>query len=177
MDLNHICAAMFFSALLMTPLYGQSRQFDLKGDVLGETVPQFKARHPQATCSRFSDVEIECRDSSASFAGHTPYLYYNHEGDCDDCGLSADFFHGKLTFVGYVVSNGGYSGGDVMALLTKKFGKATSGGSGDGVLVEAEWRNSIQRISLHIDNRQPPDHTPEIRVHLEYIKDPADNDI
>ena len=104
-DLNRICAAMMlFSALWTVPIYGQSRPFDLKGDVLGESIAQFKARNSQASCSRFSDVEVECKDPSASFAEHMPYIWLEKPGYCFGCGLAADFFHGKLPSIAYTVS-------------------------------------------------------------------------
>jgi hypothetical protein len=175
-DLNRICAAMaLFSALWTVPLYGQSRNFDLKSDVLGESIAQFKARNTQASCSRFSDVEVECKDPSASFAGHMPYIWLEKPGDCFGCGLAADFFRGKLTFIGYTVSNA-EGGGDVLALLTEKFGKPSSGGKGDGYLLNAEWRNSTQHIHLQISSGPIAVH-PEIAVYLEYNKNSANNDI
>lgn len=167
---------VFVALLLLAPIaMAQSRQFDLKGDVLGESIAQFKARNAQASCSRFSDVEVECKDSSASFAGHMPYIWLEKPGDCFGCGLAADFFHGKLTFIEYTVSNA-EGGGDVLALLTEKFGKPSSGGKGDGYLLNAEWRNSTQHIHLQISSGPIAVH-PEIAVYLEYNKNPANNDI
>jgi len=91
-----------------------AKPFDLKGDVLGESMDVFKTRHPQAQCERTSDVRWECEDKKAEFAGHLA------PDDCPNCGMTARFYRDKLFGLDYWVSL--YGGGNIPELLTKKFG-------------------------------------------------------
>ena len=129
-------------------------QLSLKGDVLGEPLPTFKTNHPRATCEHFSDVVISCQEADASFAGHQPYIFYSKEGDCFSiCGLVAEFYRGKLSFVAYNVSNRD-GGSNVVQLLKQKFGKPKFLYS-DDMLTSATWERgsticgtSLQRMFL-----------------------------
>ena len=117
------------------------RQFDLKGETLGESLEAFRKTHPAARCLK-NDPALTVRmgkDGCAvhrgiSFAG-LPALV---DEDCDqieakvgdghNCweGLSAQFRNGKLIQLIYTVeAEGGpeFALNQVLSALTEKFGK------------------------------------------------------
>lgn len=163
-------------AALLAPANGQGQQhrFDLKGDVLGESLATFKARHARAHCRDTSDTVVSCNQPDASFAGHNPYIYYDHEGDCLNCGLAADFFKGRLTFIWYNVSySEAFHAKSVCDLLTAKFGKPTSHSDDEGYEF-AKWERKDETLSLTVTKQGPH---PQISVSLERAKSSDSKDI
>lgn len=163
-------------AALSAPANGQRQQqrFDLKGDVLGESLATFKANHTRARCWDTSDTLVTCKQSDASFAGHNPYIYYEHEGDCLDCGLAANFFKGRLFFLWYNVSySDAYHEKSVFDLLTAKFGKPTSHSDDEGYEF-ARWERKDETLSLKVTKQGPH---PQISVSLEGAKSSDSKDI
>ena len=160
-------------AAFFVSVEGQQPKFDLKGDVLGESVATFKAKHTRATCSDTSDTVLSCRQSDASFAGRNPYIYYEKEGDCLNCGLAAEFFKGRLTFISYNVSNVVSHEQSVFDLLTAKFGKPTSHSNDEGYEF-AKWERKDETLSLTVTKQGPH---PQIGVSLERAKSSDNKDI
>ena len=173
-------AVVLIGGLLLAALFapatgqGQQHRFDLKGDVLGESLATFKAKHTRLHCYDTSDTVVTCKQPDASFAGHNPYIYYEHEGDCLNCGLGAEFFKGRLTFISYNVSNAlGYPHESVFDLLTAKFGKPTSHSNDEGYEF-AKWERKDETLSLTVTKQEPH---PQISVSLERAKSSDGKDI
>jgi hypothetical protein len=112
------------------------KQFDLNGDVLGESVATFKARHPRAECTNNSETVMMCsQQDGISFAGFT--------GVPSRIGLFARFFQGRLNIISYQV--GGFKAGNsILSVLTEKFGKPSKG--------EAIWETPASILSLTIED-------------------------
>ena len=92
----------------------QPQPFDLKGDVLGESIVTFKARHPQAKCGRHSETISYCeQQKGVSFAGlkHT---------NLEMNGMYAGFFKDKMTQLSYFVDGGDTGYNNVVEALAAK---------------------------------------------------------
>jgi hypothetical protein len=165
--------ALLFSLLATLTAFGQQQKtFELRGDVLGETLAAFKEHHPHVQCSRYDDVTVSCSDRDGSFAGHSPYIC--EKEPCVLDGLSAEFYRGRLKWLYYDVQRED-SGGDPFELLSKKYGKPGDHYD-DGLVLNATWTSKGQRIFLQIVKDQQIGR-PGISVTLEYVKDPAKGDI
>lgn len=74
-----------------------AQRFDLKGDVLGESVATYRSRHPNAKCqssSTPSTALVTCKEIDASFAGHESFI------DNPSCyPRDAIFFKNRLQFI------------------------------------------------------------------------------
>src|ERR1700722_13287494 len=56
--------------VLVAVAQAQQKPFDLKGEVLGESLATFKARHPEANCGRHSETISYCeQQKGVTFAG------------------------------------------------------------------------------------------------------------
>lgn len=145
---------LIVALLIPVVAFAQSRRFDLKGDILGETLATFKARHPRVSCNRFSDAGVFCDDDTASFAGHRA-----------SAGLQATFFRGRLTRLEYTVYVGFGGAADLLDTLTKKFGNPTA------LVPTPHWQNRTQQLSLRIIESE------YASIALTYMKDPESRDI
>lgn len=141
-------------------------EFELKGDVLGESLADFKMHHSQASCKSDGNRDI-CVDHEATFAEHQPFKFVQTDSDA---GLKATFFHGKLKQIHYQVEK---SGIDVFTLFTKKFGKpdnfADYGDTKWALWIRRSSREDFQQLMVHVGMGTI--------VSLIYMGDPANNDI
>jgi hypothetical protein len=152
------------------------KQFDLKGDTLGMTLKNFKARHPQAKCYRDSETLTECeQQEGVSFAGLTLSLEY--QGKLN--GMTANFFRDKLIKLKYLVNGSTFytkDGGTpdykmLVAIFTAKFGRPIGSNQ-----VITDWENISSTLELY----QPVDHDNAaefINVELSLTNDGTKSDI
>ena len=147
--------------------FAQAQEFDLKGDKLGDSLALFKMRHPEAKCN--PDANAMCFDSEAHFGGHWP------SRNPGSGGLTAHFSQGKLKSISYhVVANGG---GDILKVLTEKFGKPSQEKAELLSLPLMYWENQTQELSFIKFSSERG--IEEIFVSLKYRegRDPENKDI
>jgi hypothetical protein len=126
---------------LRTPQSDQP--YELKGDVPGMTLKQFKTNHKHADCTRQSETLQRCHIAddvsfggvpSSSFKGCTLPI-------CAFQGISADFVNGKMVRLRYSVSPGGAS--RIIPALKMKFGEPTT-----ATTSSATWKNSVATLTV-----------------------------
>lgn len=124
--------------LLGVSLHAQHapRRLELNGDVVGESVAEFKTRHPRAECTNNSEKVMMCsREAGVSFDGFNSVP--------GRIGLFARFFEGRLNIISYQVG-GSNASNSIRSALTEKYGKPTRG--------EATWETPTSTLSLTVED-------------------------
>ena len=124
--------------LLGVSLHAQPapKRLNLNGDVIGESVAVFKARHPRAECTNNSETVMMCsREGGISFAGFSSVP--------GRIALFARFFDGRLNIISYQVG-GLNAGNSIRSALTEKYGKPSRG--------EAIWETPTSILSLTVED-------------------------
>jgi hypothetical protein len=117
--------------------------YELKGEVPGMTLKQFRANHKHAECSNRTAHQMSCRVyDGVSFAGVTAVTYKGCASlECSAQGIVADFFDGRLVYLLYGVSHGASE--EIIATLKKKFGEPS-----ESTKRSATWRNSVGYLAV-----------------------------
>jgi len=134
--------ARLAALVLVGAAQAQPKPFDLKGDVLGETIATFKARHPQANCGRHSEMISYCeQQKGVSFAG----LKHTSLGKN---GMYAGFFKDKLIQLSYFVDGGYADYNNVVEALAARFGKPSTERDSGPSFHTSSWERSQMTITV-----------------------------
>jgi len=143
-------------ALLLGVPQSADQPYELKGDVPGMTLNQFKANHKHAMfCQRPSSTVTKCHVyQGVSFAG----VEGNSSKSCGvpGCvfqGIFADFVDDRLVRLRYGVSMG--SAAKIIVALKQKYGEPSKVAEKSGAISGATWRNSVGYLSVS-DSWAPP---------------------
>jgi hypothetical protein len=120
--------------------------YELKGDVPGITLEQFKANHKHIGCNNRTAHLTDCRvHERVSLAG-VDSLSDKARAlvGCEGQGIFANFVDGRLTRLTYGLAPGGAS--TIIGVLKSKFGEPTE--TDKTGTVSALWRNSVGNLSV-----------------------------
>jgi len=135
-------AAWLVILVLAGAAQAQQKPFDLKGDVLGESIATFKARHPQANCGRHSDTISYCEQQrDVTFAGlkHTN-LKMN--------GMYAGFSEDKMVQLSYFVDGGNTAYNIVVQALAARFGEPSAEHDAGPNFHSTTWERPLMIVTV-----------------------------
>jgi hypothetical protein len=139
-------------SLLGLPQSVADRPFELKGDVPGMTLKQFKQNHKQGMwCSKDSATLTSRRVyQDVSLAGVEAHTFKGCAlSECMFQGIFAKFVDGQLVQLRYGVAAG--SANEIIAALKKKYGDPTKSDENPnfpGRLRGATWKNTVGYLTV-----------------------------
>jgi hypothetical protein len=145
-----ICLTAICPALKQGAIEAQEasdQPYELKGEMPGISMKQFKANHRHPDCFNSSARQTSChiRDG-VSFAGMTAQTFTGcTDALCTSQGIFADFFDGRLVSLSYGVRCGGQ--GDCLQIiiraLKQKYGEPTT-----ETKSSAAWKNRVGTLKV-----------------------------